>query len=81
MESQRKVFLGANWKSNGTTAFSKDIIQHLINTLSYDPSKLGKSQDTSTLTNPALIDLMVLPGMLHISLVNAMVKEHVLVGA
>ena len=43
MESgKRKVFLGANWKSNGTTPFVKDIVNHLINTLSYDPNKLGK---------------------------------------
>jgi hypothetical protein len=43
MESyKRKLFLGANWKSNGTTAFVKDIISHLINTLQYDPSKIGK---------------------------------------
>jgi hypothetical protein len=79
MESyKRKYFLGANWKCNGTTAFVKDIISHLINTLQYDPSKLGK---TYLKFNIHLIDLMVLPGMLHISLVNAMIKDHVLVGA
>ena len=29
----------------------------------------------------SLLDLMILPGMLHLSLVQAMVKDHVLVGS
>ena len=33
MESNRRYFIGANWKCNGTTAFVKDIMLHLINTL------------------------------------------------
>jgi triosephosphate isomerase len=81
MESERtrKYFLGANWKCNGNTAFVKDIITHLINTLNYDPNRLGIS---SAILYPFIyIDLMVLPGLLHISLVHAMVKEEVLVGA
>jgi len=40
---KRKYFLGANWKCNGSTAFVKDIITHLINSFDYDPNKLGKS--------------------------------------
>ena len=39
---QRRYFLGANWKCNGTTAFVKDIVSHLINDLEYDQQKLGK---------------------------------------
>jgi len=54
--TKRKLFLGANWKCNGTNTFLRDIIHHLIDTLIYDQSKL---------------DLMVLPGMLHLSLVKA----------
>ena len=38
----RKYFIGANWKSTGTTHFVKDIITHLINPLEYDTRKLGK---------------------------------------
>ena len=35
-QRQRRYFLGANWKCNGTTAFVKDIVTHLINDLEYD---------------------------------------------
>ena len=38
---KRKHFLAANWKSNGTTAFAKDIVTHLFNTIDFDTSKLG----------------------------------------
>jgi hypothetical protein len=90
MEStKRRYFLGANWKCNGSTLFIKDIITHLINTFEYDTKKMGKSANTLYHKPTVLfitfgcisIDLMVLPGLLHISLVSAMVKEGVLVGA
>lgn len=42
--AKRRYFLGANWKCNGTTAFVKDIITHLINSFDYDPNKIGKMQ-------------------------------------
>lgn len=38
----RKFFLGANWKCNGTTAFVKDIISHMVNDFWYNPNQLGK---------------------------------------
>ena len=50
----RKYFIGANWKSNGKTHFVKDIVTNLINSFEFDPTKL---------------DLVLLPGALHISLV------------
>ncbi len=62
----RKYFLAANWKCNGSTAFVKDIVSNLINSFTFDKSKL---------------DLMIFPGLLHVSLVQAMVKDGVLVGA
>jgi hypothetical protein len=40
---ERKYFLGANWKSNGTTHFVKDIVTNLVNSFEYDPKKLGKA--------------------------------------
>lgn len=52
----RKYFLGANWKCNGTTSFVKDYVSHLINDLKWDKNKL---------------DLMLFPGLLHMSLVKA----------
>ena len=39
--NKRKCFLAANWKSNGNTAFAKDIVTNLFNTFDFDPSKLG----------------------------------------
>ena len=75
--SERKYFLAANWKSNGTTHFVKDIVQNLINSFEYDPSKLGKIMSKLI----TVLDLMLLPGALHISLVKAMVAPHVSVGA
>ena len=56
--------MGANWKCNGSTAFVKDIINNLINSFAYDKSKLGKVVKRVT-----GVDLMVMPTILHISLV------------
>ena len=43
MDNKRKrsYFVAANWKSNGTTHFVKDIVNNLINSLEYDHSKIG----------------------------------------
>ena len=38
----RRMFLGANWKCNGTMAFLREIVTHLINDLEYEQDKLGK---------------------------------------
>ena len=56
----------ANWKCNGTTGFVRDIVTNLMNDLDYDTEKL---------------DLIVLPGMLHINLAKARLQDHVMVGA
>jgi triosephosphate isomerase len=66
VERKRKYFVGANWKCNGTISFAKEIVNHLINDVEYDKSKM---------------DLMVLPGFLHLTLVKAIVNEGILVGA
>ena len=66
MEHKRTYFLGANWKCNGDTYFVKDIVTHLLNSLSFDPSHL---------------ELVVFPGLLHMSLAYAMLHEPVKVGA
>ena len=41
-KQQRRYFLGANWKCNGTTAFLKDIVNNLFNDVEYDKNKLGR---------------------------------------
>jgi len=58
--SNRKILIGGNWKSNGTIAFTKEIIGEMINHLSFDTSK---------------IDVLVCPTFLHLSIANAMVNE------
>ena len=52
----RKYVVVANWKCNGTTSFTRDIVTNLINDLKYQTDKL---------------DLIVLPGMLHVNLAKA----------
>lgn len=38
----RKYFIGANWKSNGTTQVAKEMIQYMINSFEYDTKLIGK---------------------------------------
>ena len=93
-QRQRRYFLGANWKCNGTTAFTKDIVNHLINDLEYDQNKLGTYTQIINRLNRFicmcgglslrllfLTDIMVLPGFLHLALVSAIVKPGIMVGA
>ena len=61
----RKYCVIANWKCNGTTAFVRDIVTNLFNDLQYDTSKL---------------DLVVLPGMLHVNLAKARLADSIMVG-
>ena len=42
MEGGRKPFIGGNWKSNGTMAFCKEMIEGTLNKMEYDHSKVGK---------------------------------------
>lgn len=36
----KKLFIGGNWKSNGTMAFANDFTSNVLNQLKYDPAKL-----------------------------------------
>jgi len=63
---KRKYLVVANWKCNGTTAFVRDIVNNMINDLEYDLDKL---------------DLIVLPGMLHVNLAKARMADYVKIGA
>lgn len=42
MEGARKYFVGGNWKSNGTEAFVKEMIEGTINKMEYNKEKCGK---------------------------------------
>ena len=61
---KRKYWLGCNWKCNGSIEFIKDSVKNMINDVKYNQDHMGKS-------NLLLLfeDFMILPGMLHISLV------------
>lgn len=62
--TQRKFFVGGNWKSNGSAQFAKDLIHNLLNKMKYDHDK---------------IDLVVCPIYLHIALAKAMLVDNILV--
>ena len=63
---QTKNLVVANSKCNGTTDFVRDIVTNLINDLEYDHS---------------LLDMIVLPGMLHINLAKARINDYIMVGS
>jgi triosephosphate isomerase len=63
---KRKYCIIANWKCNGSTDFVRDIVNNMINVFDYETDKL---------------DFIVLPGMLHVNLAKARIKDHVMIGA
>ena len=66
MEASRKFFVGGNWKSNGSVAFSNQFTNDVLNKLEFDPTK---------------VDVVVAPTALHILAIKALVKENVHVAA
>jgi len=62
----RKYWLGCNWKCNGSIDFIKDSVANLFNDVQYNSEHL---------------DFMILPGMLHLPLVQAILKDSIQVGA
>jgi triosephosphate isomerase len=42
--SNRKLFVGGNWKSNNTIEQTKDLINNVINKIEYDPNIVGKNK-------------------------------------
>lgn len=43
MEGSRKLFVGGNWKCNGTVEKNRELINDVINKLEFDPSRVGKT--------------------------------------
>jgi triosephosphate isomerase len=66
MQGVRRLFVGGNWKCNGTVSFVKDIATNLLNTLKFDHHK---------------VDVLVAPVALHIPTAKAMLNENILIGA
>lgn len=62
----RKYCIVANWKCNSTTDFVRDIVTNLINDLEFDQN---------------ILDLIILPGMLHINLAKARIQEPIMIGS
>lgn len=66
MESSRKYIVGGNWKSNGSVDFVRTQCTEVLNTMSFDQSKL---------------DVVVAPVFIHIASAKAMLNESVSVAA
>ena len=64
METQasRKNFVGGNWKSNGSVAFSNQFTNDVLNKLVFDPTA---------------VDVVVAPTALHLLTVKALVTNSV----
>ena len=56
---QRRLFVGAHWKSNGTVGFIKDFAENTLNKIIFDPTK---------------VDLVVAPTTLHMAAAKAHIK-------
>lgn len=73
---KRKYWIGCNWKCNGSVEFIKDSVKNMINDVSFNSNHLGK------LTSIAQsLDFIIMPGMLHLPLVQALLKDGISVGA
>ena len=57
---ERKLFLGGNWKSNGSVVFVKEIINEMVNGLEFDTD---------------LMELVICPTTLHLALANGILDE------
>ena len=66
MESSRKYIIGGNWKSNGSVDFVRTQCTEVLNTMSFDQSKL---------------EVVVAPVFIHIASAKAMLNESVSVAA
>jgi triosephosphate isomerase len=59
--SQRKYFIGGNWKCNGNQASVKELIENTINKLEFDQNKVGNQ-----LYLLMFIEVSVAPVALHL---------------
>jgi len=63
-QKMRKLMVGGNWKCNGTMAFAKSHSTDVLNKMKFDPKK---------------VEVVVAPAALHISAVQAVLKNNVCV--
>lgn len=62
----RKLFVGGNWKCNGTTQFARDFPEKVLNKVKYDSSK---------------VEVVVAPAALHMTLAQQSLKNNMHLGA
>ena len=57
--SFRKLFVGGNWKCNGTAKFAQDFPKNLLKPLVFDPAR---------------VEVVVAPSLIHLSTVQQGLK-------
>jgi len=66
VDTGRKIFIGGNWKSNGTNQFVADMCEKTLPTLAYDQAK---------------VEVLVAPTMLHLQATKDKAPAHIIVAA
>jgi triosephosphate isomerase len=79
MVESKKYLVGGNWKSNGTLASVKDLVEGVLNKLEYNRDKVGKYKFLNFLT--LHIDVVVAPVNIHLALVKTLIREDIHVAA
>ena len=64
--ASRKLFVGGNWKSNGSTTKIADLIEQTYNAASFDTEN---------------VDVVVAPIAIHIASAKALLNKNIQVGA
>ena len=62
----RTLYVGGNWKSNGSLKFAKEHIENVINKLEFSPEK---------------VQVMIAPIFIHIPLAKGLVKPNIIVSS
>ena len=58
--STRKLFIGANWKSNNTKIQTEELLNKVFNKLQYDPSK---------------VDIILAPAFVHLHVARSQLLD------
>jgi triosephosphate isomerase len=65
MEAQRKLFIGGNWKCNLTLSTSSDLVNNVLNPMTFDSSK---------------VEVAVFPVSIHIpSVLSTLTNKNIIV--
>ena len=61
-QEKKRLFVAANWKSNGTVVFVSDMINNVLNKMKFDEGRL---------------DVVVAPVIIHVPSAKAMLPSHI----